>query len=64
MEKQPFLLVVLESGQRKVINEAQVVSVEEAEKGFAYLKMSNGDEIVVQSPKYEDWENDCHARKD
>ena len=64
MGKQPFLLIVLESGQRKIINEAQVCSVENHVNGFACLKMSNGDELIVQSPNYEDWENDVHARKD
>lgn len=64
MEKQPFLLVILQDGQRKIINEAQVVSVEADEQGCAYLRMSNGDEIIVKSPNYEDWENDCHSRKD
>ena len=63
MGKQPFLLIVLENGKKKLINENQVVSVEEREKGYAYLRMSNGDEFTVQEPAYDDWENDFHSRK-
>ena len=63
MIKQPFLLVVLNTGERKLINENQVVSVEEYENGFAYLRMSNGDELILKEPAYGDWENDYHSRK-
>lgn len=63
MEKQPFLLVVLDTGKRKLINESQVVSVEEHEKGYAILRMSNGDELIIKEPPYADWENDYHSRK-
>lgn len=54
---------MLASGERKLINENQVVSVEEHENGYAYLRMSNGDELIVKEPAYGDWENDFHARK-
>ncbi len=64
MEKQPLLLVLLaDDGKKKLINEAQVVSVEEREHGNACLRMSNGDEIIIKSPNYEAWENDYHSRK-
>ena len=63
MQKQPFLLVVLNTGERKLINENQVVSVEEYKDGNAHLRMSNGDEIIVKEPAYGDWENDYHSRK-
>lgn len=62
MENQPFRLVILVNDERKLINENQVVSVEEHEKGYAYLRMSNGDEFVIKQPRYEDWENDFHSR--
>ena len=62
MEKQPFLLVLLENDKRKLINEAQVVSVEKHENGYACLRMSNGDEIIIKNPNYEEWENDYHSR--
>lgn len=64
MEKQPFLLVTLAGGEKKLINEKQVVSVELEEQGHAYIRMSNGDDFVVKTPGYDDWENDFHARKD
>lgn len=63
MEKQPFLLVLLANGSTKLINERHVVSVGKYTEGYAQLRMSNGDEIIVKSPAYEDWENDYHARK-
>lgn len=63
MEKQPFLLVQLGNGKKKLINECHVVSVEECEEGKACLRMSNGDEIIITSPSYEDWENDFYSRK-
>ncbi len=63
MKKQPFLLVLLENGKTKLINESQVVSVEGKNK-LVYLRMSNGDEIIIKQPAYEDWENDFHTRKD
>lgn len=61
--KQPFLLVLLADGETKLVNESQVVSVEEYEKGYAYLRMSNGDELIVKDPPYQQWENDYHSRK-
>jgi len=61
--KQPFLLVLLADGEKKLVNESQVVSVEEHEKGYAYLRMSNGDELIVKDPPYQLWENDYHSRK-
>ena len=63
MEKQPFLLVVLNTDERKLINERQIVSVEEYEDGLAYIRMSNGDELIVKEPTYGEWENDYHTRK-
>ena len=62
MEKQPFLLVLLENDKKMLINEAQVVSVEEYENGYARLKMSNSDVFIVKNPNYEEWENDYHSR--
>ena len=63
MANQPFVLIVLIDGKRKLINESQVVSIEEQEHGCAYLRMSNGDEFVIKEPNYENWENDYHSRK-
>lgn len=63
MEKQPFLVVRLKDGTTKLINEAQVVSVEKHKQGFAYIRMSNGDEFIVETPSYDDWEDDFHSRK-
>lgn len=64
MKKQPFLLVFLEDGKKKLINESQVVSVGEGKNKLVHLRMSNGDEIIIKKPAYEDWENDYHTRKD
>jgi len=66
MENQPFRVVQLKGGLTKIINEAQVVSVEKQDsdgQAYAYIRMSNGDNFLVENPPYEDWENDCHSRK-
>ncbi|MHA2279591.1 MAG: hypothetical protein ACXAC5_01685 [Promethearchaeota archaeon] len=60
---QPFFLIYLENGQKVLINERQVASVRPDEKDRAIVKMSNGDEFIVTSPIYDDWENDFHVRK-
>jgi hypothetical protein len=60
---QPFFLIHLENGQKVLINEQQVATVQPDVKGRAIVKMSNGDEFVVVSPAYDAWEDDFHVRK-
>ena len=57
------LSVTLTSGQTMLINELQVVSVAR-DLNVAIVRMSNGDELAVVSPSYEQWENDEFIRRD
>ena len=61
---QPFLIAEKENGERVVLNEAHVSTVSPHERGYAIVRMSNGDELVLAYPPYDDWENDVLVRKD
>jgi len=60
---QPFRIVTLDDGKQIMINEAHVVSATPNEERHAIVRMSNGDELVVIEPDYDDWEYDAHTRK-
>ena len=61
---QPFLVVQKEDGKCVVLNEAHVSTVSPHEKGYAIVRMSNGDELILINPAYDEWENDAIARKE
>ena len=55
--------VRLKSGPTILINECQVSSVHEDDEECAKLRMGNGDEWIIESPTYEEWENDTFIQK-
>ncbi len=57
------VLVILSDGEDILINEDQICSVHQWEKG-AKLRMSNGDEHFCKAPSYNEWKNDYHIRDD
>ena len=61
--KQPFLIVILETNEQIIVNEANVVSISKHPKGHAILSMTNGEKHIVASPAYQVWENDFYVRK-
>jgi len=62
-EPQPYFIVKLENGERILVNEYHVSTIRPSHDGYAELKMSNGDILIVADPPYSDWENDYHRRK-
>lgn len=61
------VLVVLVDGREKIINELQIVSVEPLDPTSvpaALVKMSNGDNLEIQSPSYESWKNDFLQKRE
>ena len=59
--------ITLQTGQKLLINEEQVVSVHPPEKaclneGFTKLKMSNGDYYFIVAPPYDEWHNDLFVK--
>ena len=60
---EPLFLIQLESGESMLVNESQVVTVRKAKNGNALITLSNGEELIVVIPNYDDWEDDFHVRK-
>lgn len=58
-----IVLSKLKDGKIRLINEDQVCTVEPGEKldcniRAAIVRMSNGEELIVISPDWDQWEND------
>ena len=58
-----ILSIILDSGEKYLINEDQVCSIQKSNKS-AIIKMSNNDEFHIIDPTYEQWENDELIRND
>lgn len=54
--------VVLTDGSHRIINEQQICSIQ-PQTGYVLLRMSNGEELSVLSPTWEEWYNDVLNRK-
>lgn len=55
------LHVILTDDRQIIINEEQVCSIEPVGH-VAKIRMSNGDEWMVRSPTFAEWENDVIKR--
>ncbi len=65
---QPFIKVRKLSGEYIIINESQVVAVSPAVGDWeircpAVLHLTNGEQITVSEPWYDQWEADALIRK-
>jgi len=55
-----LIKVELEGGSARLINDEQICSVAQysPDSTACIIRMSNGDEYLVVSPPYKNWEND------
>lgn len=63
-----IVLATLDDGKKRLINEDQVCTVGPGAKGdnnlrHAVVRMSNGEELIVVDPDWDQWENDLFQPK-
>ena len=55
------VLVTLENKEKVIINLGQICTVERMPK-YTLVSMSNGRELLVINPSWEEWDNDLYKK--